>query len=179
MPIYGPMNAPWTPATDDTAEDRDLKIKFAGLLHSRPNTAMDRMAAAKLLFPLQTQTGLALTVATTWPEDPIVIAELDRLGSSGTDEGLPTKADMARRLVNLADNHSLPIEARLKAINHYTELMGMKPVPGAIGAGGIGALTVNRVFVLPAPTASLDDWEKQAEAQQMRLVNGPARRVEP
>lgn len=171
------MNAPWTPNTE-TIEDgeRSLKLQYAELIHARPDTAGDRMAAAKILFPLQTQVGIALTVATQWPDDPIVLQELTRLRHSGADEGLPTKADMARRLVNLADNTTVAIESRLKAINQYTELMGMKPVPGAIGAGGVGVNVINRVFVLPAPTPSLENWEAQAEAQQMKLVNGPARR---
>jgi hypothetical protein len=171
------MNAPWTPdkATEDS--ERGLKVKFAELIHARPDTPNDRMAAAKILFPLQSQVGIALTVATDWPNDPIVLEELQRLGHSGADEGLPTKADMARRLVNLADNTTVPIESRLKAINQYTELMGMKPVPGAIGAGGIGTVINQRVFVLPAPSPSLESWEEQASVQQMKLVDGPARRT--
>lgn len=172
------MNAPWKPATEDSDAELALKLRYAELLHARPDTPIARMDAAKLLFPLQTQVGIALNVAQDWPRDPVVVAELDRLGSSGADEGLPTKADMARRLVNLADNNTVPIESRLKAINQYTELMGMKPVPGAIGAGGIGTLVQQRVYVLPSPAPSLDAWETQAETQQAKLVNGPARRVE-
>ena len=48
----------------------------------------------------------------------------------------------------------------------------------AIGAGGIGTLVQQRVYVLPSPAPSLDAWETQAETQQAKLVNGPARRVE-
>lgn len=174
------MNAisPWA----DTAvpvdmTDETLKKRFAELLHMRPDNPTERFNAAKLLFPLPNQVGLALQIASDWPSDPIVIAELDRLGNSGTDAGLPTKADIARRYINFADDKTVPLKERMTALNAFTELMGMKPVPGAIGAGGIGIHVDNRrVFVLPSPQP-MDAWEQETVEQQAKLIEGNVRRV--
>lgn len=157
--------APWI--ADGQTED-DLKRRFAGYVYSRPDTPVERMHAAKLLFPRQDQVFLALQVATDWPEDPVVIAELDRLKSSGADAGLPTKADVARRLINFADDKTLTSDARLKALDRYAELMGMKPAPGVLGGGGIN-IDNRRVFVLPAPQA-MDAWEQETIGQQTKLI---------
>lgn len=161
--------APWI--ADGQTED-DLKRRFAGYLYSRPDTPVERMHAAKLLFPRQDQVFLALQVATDWPDDPVVIAELDRLKSSGADVGLPTKADIARRLMNIADDKTLTPDVRLKALDRYAELMAMKPAPGAIGGAGI-SIDNRRVFVLPAPQ-SMTDWEKETIGQQAKLIDGNA-----
>lgn len=168
---------PWaaSPVALAPSED-DLKRRFAQLLHERPDNPFERMNAAKLLFPRQDQVALALNVAQDWPSDPVVIAELDRLKASGSEHNLPSKFDIARRYINIADDKQQSLDARLKALNAYAELMGMKPQQG-IGLGGIGINIDNRrVFVLPQQAGSLEDWEKGAQAQQAKLVEGSARR---
>jgi hypothetical protein len=162
--------APWI--ADGKTED-DLKRRFAQYCYERPDTPLERMQAAKLLFPRQDQVFLALQCAQDWINDPIVIEELTRLRSSGADENLPSKADIARRYINLADDKSISVEQRIKALDRYSELMGMKPVPGALGTG---AITVDnrRVFVLPQPQ-TLDAWESETVGQQSKLIEGNAR----
>src|SRR6476660_6763118 len=86
--------------------DDELKRRYAGYLFERPDNAAERMVAAKLLFPLQEQTYLALKVSQEWPDDPIVIGELERLRNSGADGNLPSKNDIARRYINVADDKS-------------------------------------------------------------------------
>lgn len=165
-----------TPFTPTPTDEVGLKVKFAGYLYERPDNAIERMNAAKLLFPLQSQTGIALTVAQEWPLDPVVIAELDRLGSSGADKNLPTKADIARRYINLADDRNLSVDTRLKALDKYSELMGYKPRPDAMGPT-IGNLIDNRrVFVLPS-AQPMNEWEAETMTQQATLIEGSARRV--
>lgn len=163
------MNAPWTqPAEPNTVDD--LKRRYAGLLHTRPDSPVEHMHAARLLFPRGDQTGLALSVAQDWPHDPVVIEELDRLKISEAGDELPSKVDVARRYLNWADDKSWSEKDRLTALDKYAEIMGMKPQTG----GGFGGVNVNvdarRVFVLPKPSASLEEWELEASAQQAKLV---------
>lgn len=162
--------SPFQPAEHS---EEDLKVRFAGYLHERPDNDLERMNAARLLFPLQSQVGLALDVAQNWPNDPVVIAELDRLGNSGADANLPSKADVARRYMKIADDKAQTIDQRLKALDKYAELMGMKPAPGAGGFGGV-SIDNRRVFVLPAAQA-IDEWEGETVEQQAKLITGNVR----
>lgn len=153
--------------------DNDLKIKFAQLLFKWPLTPNAAFVAATELFPRQDQTGIAATVALEWPRDPVVQKELHRLGYSGSEEALPTRADVARRYINIADDESKPLKERLTALDKYAELMNMKPK-----ADAPAGVTINdrRVFVLPAATQSLEAWEKFATEQQAKLIDGAVRR---
>lgn len=148
----------------------DIKRKFAGELFKRPDNEAERMNAAKLVFPRQDQVFLALEAAQNWITDPVVIAELDRLKVSGADIGLPTKADIARRYMSLADDKTVPVETRIKALDRYTEMMGYKPTPGGIGGVGI-TIDQRRVFVLP-PAQNASDWERDTIKQQSKLIEG-------
>lgn len=161
---------PWVPAT---SSEVDLKLKFARLIYKLPDNPENLFAAARQLFPMPEQMGLAATVARDWPYDPVCKGELIRLGSAGEDEDLPTKADIGRRLMVIADNKDIGVRERLVALDKYSELMGMKPVPGS---GGTVNIDQTRVFVLPQPAPSLEEWERGAKAQQAKLIEGNARR---
>lgn len=155
----------------------DLKLRFAGFLYERPDTEQNRWYAARLLFPRQDQTALALIAAKDWPDDPVVIAELDRLGASGTDQHLPTRNDVARRYINMADDKTLSADQRIKALDKYAELMGQKPTTSGPGFGGVVVNNDNRrVFVLPQ-AERIEVWEKQAAGQQAKLIEGNASAV--
>jgi hypothetical protein len=114
-----------------------------------------------------------MDVAKTWPNDPVVVAELTRLRHAGHDTNLPNKADIGRRLINIADDNKVNIENRLKALDKYAELMGMKPKEGG-PAVHIGNVDQRRVFVLPLPAPDLNDWEAGALKQQGLLIEGNA-----
>lgn len=173
MDTNTPSLAPqWIPQSE--TED-DLKRRYAGYLSERPDNDVERMHAARMLFPRQEQVFVAMEIAKSWPHDPIVVAELTRLRSAGHDTNLPTKADIGRRLINIADDTKLGIDYRLKALDKYAEIMGMKP-QGSGAPVVIGNVDQRRVFVLPPPQ-NMNEWEKDTMQQQGALIDGSAKRI--
>jgi hypothetical protein len=159
-----PIELPWVKIGDP-----ERKRKFAGFLRSRPNTPQGRLEAAFLVFPDVTEQGIAAQAAFAWHNDPIVIEELAKAAAETPASDLPSPEAQARDVYNLASDTSLDAKDRLAAHKLYAEMRGFIRKPGEGG-------TVNvyndqrRVMLYPTKPVSVDDWEKETEAQQRQLV---------
>jgi hypothetical protein len=162
---------PWQRFTDP-----ERKRQFARLVHERPRTIEAAHEAAMRVFPLPGDEILATKARTDWLNDPIVLEELDRLSKSQDYGELPSRAQQARDIYNLAQDHTKPIDDRIKAHKLYAEIMGFVQKPGNAGQGGGNTYIDNRrVILLPQEPASIDEWEAEAKAHQAKLVSNASR----
>lgn len=153
---------PWQ---DQNLDER--KREFARLIYVRPDTNVERLNAARQIYPLQSQVGFALQIANEWRFDPVVVAELDRLGA-GTEQQLPDEDKIARDIYNLANDPDKSTDDRLKAYKLYAEVRGFIQKPGTtINNNNIA--DNRRVMVMPMQVG-LDQFEAIAEAQQTKLI---------
>lgn len=164
-----PLTLPW-----QRFNDTERKKRFARELHARPKTLEGRYEAALRAFPDPGDEVLAIKARDEWIYDRTVIDELDRLNKEDMPEDLPTRAQQARDIYNLAQDPSKAVDDRLKAHKLYAEVMGFiqKPLPGA--GGGNTFIDNRRVIMMPAPPASIEDWEAEAIEHQAKLVSDAA-----
>lgn len=163
-----PQILPWQRQTDET-DHTEAKQAYARYIYGKPATPEARFHAARQLYPSQETVGFALTVASDWPDDPIVIAELDRLASED-EQDLPNKAKLARDIYNLADDGSKSVDDRLKAYKLYAEVRGFIEKPAPIGNVNNNYVDNRKVMLIP-PSPPIDEWEQGAVNQQAKLVS--------
>jgi hypothetical protein len=156
-------------------QSEERKLAFAGFLFVRPNTPSGRFEAACLTFPDQCDDNLARTAAEEYPFDRVVIAELARLNGEADDAALPSKAEQARAVYNMAQDASRSVTERLAAHKLYAELMGHIHKPTEGGGGGNTYIDNRRVMLMPSAPSDPDEWERQAVAHQAKLVADAAR----
>lgn len=107
-----------TDPTDDT-----LKAAFAAFLLESPDKPFE---AALKLFPMEKDRGKACQVTFTWPQDPYVIAEMERLKSDGWSAYKPpTKFELIQKAMAIADNEKISPKERNAALKLAAELQGM------------------------------------------------------
>ena len=154
--------------------DPERKRKFAALARVRPDTREGRYEAACLTFPDQCDDNLALMAMEQYPFDRVVIEERARLEAEEPTDGLPSKAQQARDIYNLAQG-ATSIDDKLKAHKLYAEIMGHVQKPGD-GAGGGNTYIDNRsVILLPRRETNLAEWEAETIDQQARLVSNASK----
>ena len=156
----------WQPLANVT--DDDIKRRFAALIFKRADHPAEHMAAAQQIFSRRDQTALALQVATEWPRDPVVIAELERLSENVTGDDLTSKADLARKIMQIGDNPQHSPDERLKAYKQYAELMGFIQKPET-GSTNNTFIDNRRVMMVPA-NQSAEEWERDAVDHQISMI---------
>lgn len=159
------MQIPW-----QAYSDPERKRLYASLAHVRPDTEAGRYEAACLTFPEDAYNNLVWKAVQEYPYDKIVIEETARLQSTQTENTLPSRAEQARDIYNLARG-AKTVDDMLKAHKLYAELMGYIQKPNAAGGN---VVINNRVMVMPALPSNDDEWEQQAVAQQAKLVEHAA-----
>lgn len=148
--------------------DPERKKAYARLARVRPNTPEGRYEAACLTFPDQEDDNLARQAAEEYRFDRVVIEETERLAASEPEAGLPTKAQQARDVYNLAMG-AKSVDDQLKAHKLYADIMGYVQKPTDAPAGN--TYVDNRsVILLPRRATSLDEWEVEAIEHQAKLV---------
>lgn len=152
--------------------DPDRKRKYAALARVRPDTDAGRFEAACLTFPDDADDNLARMAAEQYRFDRVVIEELARLANAEPEADLPSKAQQARDIYNLAKG-AKSVDDQLKAHKLYAELMGYVQKPAIAPTTGVNIH--NRIMVMPAAPTSIDDWEAVATSQQARLVDNASR----
>lgn len=158
-----PTPLPWQHHNVD-----EVKRRFAALIYTRPDTPAARMEAARQIYPEQSQTAAALVIASEWPSDPVVVAELARLGKDDEQE-LPTAEKVARDVYNLATDNTKSMADRLKAYETYAKIRGLiKPAGGPTINNNVN-VDQRRAFILPADQ-TVEEWEAEAIEQQAALV---------
>lgn len=127
----------------------------------------DPNRAAQKIFPRLGDGGNAYHASITWLNDPIVIAELDRLTEEHAEiEFMPSKAVTARTIYAIAENTSCDPDTRLRAFKLYCEVMQYTGTP-SVQINNNDNRVVNAVMMVPAPDA---DWENRMIAQQQKLI---------
>lgn len=135
-------------------------------------------------FPLQPLSTLALRVLSGDPSDNIARAyaaaeiwqrDLDVLenvrifkqngGVDAEDISLPTKEQIGKEIVALARDCTDP-EEKLKGYKLYAELMGMVTKPET----QVNVQVNNNKVMKVSDYGTDDDWEREAAAQQARLI---------
>lgn len=157
-----PITLPW-----QRYNDPERKRKFAALARVRPATPAGRFEAACLTFPDQEDDNLARMAAEEYPYDRVVIEEMARLEAVEPEAGLPSRAEVARDVFNMAKDASKSVEDRLKCYKTYADLMGYIQKPSD---KGVNIFNNSRIMVMPSAPASVDSWEETASAHQARLV---------
>lgn len=151
------MSGPW-------AQEIELKRLFAIAMLKKPlRKPQDSYDIATTIFGGDTVSGMR--AGSSWPTDPEVLRMRDEmLQQHGAEFFLPTKEDVARELLDIAnekyDNGQLKHDARdrEKLLRLYCEVMGYieKPTPG--GKGGKGEAPPDIIYEAypdePAPAAS-------------------------
>lgn len=149
--------------------DPERKKAYARHAINRPDTPQGRYEAAVLVFPDASDDALARQAAEEYRYDRVVIEEMDRLAKAEPETNLPTKAQQARDIYDLAIS-AASIDDRLKAHKLYAEVMGHIVKPGD-GASTNNTFIDNRsVILLPTRANSLDEFEAEAIEHQARLV---------
>jgi hypothetical protein len=140
----------------------ELKLKFADMLLRLNN---EPFKAAFAILP--DDAGMALQVARSWFDDPVVVAEKERLMSgSGAAVFLATKEKQLADIYKLATNEKECAEDRIKAHRLYAEISGFIEKPSANGAVNI----LNQGVMIVKEHGSNDDWEAKTIEQQRTLT---------
>lgn len=110
----------------------ELQKRFASIFARTPN---DPKKAAFIVFPGPENLGRALQAASIWPHDPVVRALVDAIWDGNEEDYLPTKEQVAREILTLAQT-ARATDERLKAYDLYGKYMGFtnkdqKPPPSA------------------------------------------------
>jgi hypothetical protein len=148
----------------------ELKKLFAKHLIKNPT---EPFKAACYIFKDNNDLGNRLIAACEWPNDPIVIFEIDSLvASNNTVQILPTKDEIAYEIYLIGKKAFEP-EDKLKAYKLYAELQGMVKSPGININNSIKTINDNsRVLEVMEHTnhGSDDNWEDKLLLQQKKLT---------
>ncbi len=161
-----PVQTPW-----QRYADPERKKRYAALARVRPDTDQGRYEAACLTFPDHADDNLARSAAQEYRYDRVVIEETARLEREEPLNGLPTKAQQARDIYNLAMG-APSIDDKLKAHKLYAEIMGHVVKPGEGSGNGNTYIDNRSVILLPrrAKPEELDEWEGTTVEHQANLV---------
>ncbi len=137
-----------------------LKLDFAKNMLRHSNDPF------KAAFDTTPDAGLALQIAKTWEKDEIVVAEMEKLLSTGDTSFLPTKESQARDIYSLATSENVAVDDRLKAHRLYAEIRGFieKPTQGAT------TNILNQGVMIVKDQGSDADWQEKATLQQRTLI---------
>lgn len=162
------VQTPWQRYTDPARKKR-----YAALARVRPATDEGRFEAACLTFPDQEDDNLARMAATEYQFDRVVIEETARLEREEPESDLPSKAQQARDIYNLAMG-AKSVDDKLKAHKLYAEIMGHVVKPGEAGGNNV-YVDNRRVMIMPPAPVSVDEWETGAVEVQAQLVGNATR----
>lgn len=152
----------------------ELKLKFAAALLRFPG---DAFKAALDIFG--TDTGRALYAASHWLQDPVVLAEKERIVEDGGEMALlPTKADLARKVWEMATDETKFVEFkdRLEALKYYGALRSFVDKPAeSKGEGNTNVVAQNVMIVRDHGTN--EQWENKLAEQQRKLLENASKPV--
>ena len=102
-------------------DENEQKAAFAAFLLEDPSQPF---VAALKLFPSDRERGKACQITFAWPNDPIVIEEMERIKSSPdySNPDIPSKLDLIKSAKQLADNVNVAPKERIAALRLIAEL---------------------------------------------------------
>ena len=141
----------------------EAKLRFAELSLQHPGDP--RRCAEMIAYTVGiADAAVVHRMATNWPNDEFVIAEMNRLlAENGQEAYLPSKFDLARLVWGIAEGRAA-VEDRLKAAKQYADLMGF------IEKGPAVQVNINRVMQVK-DFGNDDDWERKALEQQRKVID--------
>jgi hypothetical protein len=157
----------------DLVPDDELNAKkreFARHLIKRPNEAFK---AAAFIYPDKANTGNRLIVAHDWPDDPIVIMEMDRLvWDDDASKVLPTKSQLAFEVYSVGMK-TYDDEVKIKAFKLYADIQAITQAGPGININNNNGvkLTTQNTVMLVKDHGSDKEWENKLSIQQQKLLN--------
>lgn len=111
-----------------------------------------------------------LTIAQEWVNDPEVLKICSELQGNGVAANVPTKEAIVKELLDLGRSSiGEELSDRLKAYELAVKMLGYI-APPQTNVQSNTLVTHNRVMVV-REFPSDDEWERQAKAQQQRLIS--------
>lgn len=104
-------------------QEESLKAAFAAFLLETPDKPFE---AALKLFPSDRERGKACQITFSWPQDPFVIAEMQRLKETTEYENpeLPSKKRLIAMAMEVYSNKFTPPKEKNAAIKLIADLQG-------------------------------------------------------
>lgn len=126
----------------------------------------DYQKAAEQIEPDQLK---AQRLGMEWSQDPYVLECIGKERvTNGAASEIPTCEELAVEILKATRQCKALNKDKLAGYALAAKMLGY--IDSKDNSGGTN-VTFNRVFVVPAPAASLDDFERMATAQQTRLLN--------
>ena len=106
--------------------ESEQKAAFAAFYIFEPQNHAGAFAAALKLFPLDRDRGKACQISFSWPNDPEVIAEIQKLKDSEEYENsdLPSKKKLIQMAMDIYNDKFTPPKERNAAIKLIADLQG-------------------------------------------------------
>lgn len=154
------------PMFEDGPETDALKCRFAEAFLRQID---DAYAAAKTVVPDMSR---ATYIATNWPDDPFVVAEMDRLSiERGAAATLPTKEEFAAKLLEQA-TETKSSATKLDYYKLFASVMGYVEKP-TDKAPTVNVAIMNKVMRVPRERTD-DEARERIASNQARLINASA-----
>lgn len=152
------------------SDETDQKEAYARALLRQPD---DAYKAALAVFP--GDIPKALHVSKTWPQDEDVQAFAQAaLDEDGEDEFLPSKAQLARDVYDLAKHEKwVDPKDRIAAYKLYADLRGFIEKPGTTVNNN--TLVDRRSVMVVTDHGTDEEWEAKLRAQQAALTHDATR----
>lgn len=112
------------------------------------------------------RTSEAVAVHKDWSNDPVVLDEIERIKKELGDSLLISKEDYAEEVRSMAKSCK-DEKAKVSLMNLYAEIRGFIGKNALVQVNNV----TNRVLVVHSK-GSNEDWGKNLEEQQLRLVRG-------
>jgi hypothetical protein len=107
-------------------DEKSQKAAFAAFYISEPQNHQGAFAAALKLFPSDRERGKACQVSFSWPNDPEVIAEIERIKETTEyeDPDLPSKKKLIQMALDVYKNEYTSAKEKNSAIKLIADLQG-------------------------------------------------------
>lgn len=149
-------------ANQPDSEDAARLKRFAELWLKNGTAA----AAANILFPNDFAKSAAYAYHNT--ENPEVLAEMQRIRNVEPVAAiLPTREELAHRLLELGDNKELSAATRLNCYRTFADVMGYVSKPGQ--PTNAGNPYVRNVMEVPV-FENASEWERIGMARHAKLI---------
>lgn len=144
-------------------DELQLKLDFARLC---ARDWSNRHMHGYTIFPGEDNYGRAMA-AQAWLSDPIVQNEIGRLRGEGVDEINPSKAELAKKIIDVADSAGDP-KVKIEGYYKAADVLGYVQ-KGSVSVTQNNDNRVVKVLRLP-PRVSEEQFEREFHEQQTKLI---------
>lgn len=101
-----------------------MKAAFAAFYIHEEQTSRGAFVAAEKLYPGEKNIGRVCEISFTWPNDPEVIVELERLKKDLPNAKIPTKEQVIEQMWLQVQNDKVPAKDRAATARLVAEMLG-------------------------------------------------------